>query len=77
VYSGSYIENVAFNPSLPPLQVALVAMARAHKSYAHIEEVTLVELDNAVISQKASMEAILGFIAPHARLRRVGGRLEA
>jgi cytidine deaminase len=77
VYSGSYIENVAFNPSLPPLQVALISMLRARKNYSDIKEVTLVELDDAVISQKAAMEAILSSIAPNARFRRVGARLEA
>jgi cytidine deaminase len=76
VYSGSYIENVAFNPSLPPLQVALISMLRARKSFAEIREVTLVELDNAVISHKAVIEATLSSIAPNARLRRAGGRLE-
>jgi cytidine deaminase len=76
VFSGSYIENVAFNPSLPPLQVALISMLRARKNYSDIKEVTLVELDDAVISQKATMEAILISIAPNARFRRVGGRLE-
>jgi len=77
VYSGSYIENVAFNPSLPPLQVALISMLRARKNFGEISEVTLVELDNAAISQKAVIEATLSTIAPKAQFRRVGGRLEA
>ena len=77
VYSGSYIENVAFNPSLPPLQVALISMLRARKNFGEINEVTLVELENAAISQKAVIEATLSTIAPKARFRRVGGRLEA
>ena len=75
VYSGSYIENVAFNPSLPPLQVALISMLGARKNFGEIREVTLVELDDAVISQKAMIEATLSSIAPKARFRRVGGRL--
>jgi cytidine deaminase len=76
VYSGSYIENVAFNPSLPPLQVALISMLRARKNFGEIRVVTLVELDDAVISQRAVIEATLASIAPKARFRRVGGRLE-
>ena len=75
-YSGSYIENVAFNPSLPPLQAALISMIRARKNFGEIREVTLVELDGAAISQKAVVEATLNSIAPKARFRRVGGRLE-
>ena len=76
VVSGSYIENVAFNPSLPPLQAALVAMVKARKSYAQIREATLVEVDEAVISQRAMTETVLAAIAPKVRLRRVTGRLE-
>lgn len=77
VYSGSYIENVAFNPSLPPLQVALISMLRARKNFDEIREVTLVELDDAAISQRAAIEATISSIAPKARFRRVGGQLEA
>lgn len=76
VLAGSYIENVAFNPSLPPLQAALVAMVKARQSYAQIAAVTLVELEDAVISHKAATEAVLSGIAPAARLRRATGRRE-
>src|SRR6202043_3516958 len=39
IYRGSYIENAAFNPSLAPLQVALVAMAMANEDFGEIAEV--------------------------------------
>ena len=69
IYRGSYIENVAFNPSLSPLQVALVGLIAAGGSYTDIQAVTLVEVDGAKISQKAATEAVLGAVAPQVKLQ--------
>lgn len=68
IYSGSYIENVAFNPSLSPLQVALAAMIAGGQAYSAIAACTLVELQNAKISQASVTETVLGVIAPSVRL---------
>lgn len=68
IYRGSYIENVAFNPSLSPLQMALAQMIAAGESYAAISGVMLVEETNAKITQKAVTETVLGAIAPHVKL---------
>jgi cytidine deaminase len=68
IYRGSYIENVAFNPSLSPLQTALAAMIAAGESYSAISSVTLVELPGAKISQRPVTEIVLQAIAPGARL---------
>jgi cytidine deaminase len=75
VYRGSYIENVAFNPSLPPLQTALAAMIVAGDDYQKISGATLVEVSGAKISQKAVTETVLGAIAPNIRLQVVPARL--
>ncbi|MGE5207225.1 MAG: cytidine deaminase [Chlamydiota bacterium] len=68
IYRGSYIENVAFNPSLSPLQIALAQMIAAGERYPAISEVTLVEVQKAKISQKAVTETVLGAIAPRVEL---------
>jgi cytidine deaminase len=68
VYAGSYLENAAFNPSLSPLQVALVNAILAGEDVATIQGVVLVELKGATISQQATTKAGLDGIAPHARL---------
>jgi cytidine deaminase len=68
IYRGSYIENVAFNPSLSPLQVALAAMIAAGERYSAISAVTLVEVEGAKISQKDVTQVVLGAIAPGAKL---------
>src|SRR5436853_5633850 len=41
-YKGAYIENAAYNPSLPPLQTALVALITVPVSYPAITDVILV-----------------------------------
>lgn len=70
-YRGAYIENVAFNPSLPPLQTALAALIVAGETYAAISRVVLVEMENAVISQKSVTEAALSALAPTVKLQVV------
>lgn len=69
VYRGSYIENAAFNPSLPPLQVALVAMALAKEDFSDIAEVVLAEAANNSISQLNSTKSLVGVVAPRAEFR--------
>lgn len=69
IYRGSYIENVAFNPSLSPLQVALAALIAGGESYPAIQAVTLVEVQGAKISQRPVTETVLAAIAPEVKLR--------
>jgi len=68
IHRGAYIENVAFNPSLSPLQTALAALIVAGENYAAISKVALVEMEGAAISQKSVTEAALSAIAPAASL---------
>jgi cytidine deaminase len=76
MYQGSYIENAAYNPSLSPLQAALVGMIMAGEKPGNISAVVLVELENAPIGQKSAAQAVLDSIAPRASLRRVTARLK-
>jgi len=67
IYSGSYLETVAFNPSLSPLQTALVSLLVDQKGYQDISEVVLVEGLNPMISQASVTEQLLKSIAPNAQ----------
>ena len=69
IYIGSYIENAAFNPSLPPLQVALVAMALANENFGDIAEVVLAEASNNAITQLSATKTLAAAVAPHAEFR--------
>jgi cytidine deaminase len=64
IYVGSYAENAAFNPSLPPLQVALVQMQMGSESFTNICNVALVETSNGKISHLADTQATLDVINP-------------
>jgi cytidine deaminase len=68
IYKGSYIENVAFNPSLSPLQTALVQLIVAGEEYGAIARVALVEVSGAKISQRSATEAVLSAVAPKVRV---------
>jgi len=67
IYSGSCLENAAFNPSLSPLQAALVALVTDLRRYDEIVEVVLVERSAAKISYERSARALLKNIAPDAQ----------
>jgi cytidine deaminase len=69
VYRGSYIENAAFNPSLAPLQVALVAMVLANEDFSDIAELVLAEAANNSISQQSATKSLMQVIAPRAEFR--------
>ncbi|MBZ5570311.1 MAG: cytidine deaminase [Acidobacteriia bacterium] len=71
IYKGAYIENVAFNPSLPPLQTALAALIVAGESSSSVSKVALVEVEGAVISQKSAAEAVMAAITPGVKLQVV------
>jgi len=69
IYMGSYLENAAYNPSLSPLQSALIALVADICDYSEIVEVVLVEKQSAKISQKHLSEEIIKDIAPQALFR--------
>jgi cytidine deaminase len=75
IHRGCYIENVAFNPSLSPLQTALSAFIVAGEDYAAISSVALVEMEGAAISQKSVTEAALSTVAPSVKLQVVTTRM--
>jgi cytidine deaminase len=62
-FAGSYIESVAYNPSLPPLQAALVALIQSGEKPTDIVDCVLAELKDAKITQKDSAGAVLKGLA--------------
>ncbi|MBY6188606.1 cytidine deaminase [Marinobacter hydrocarbonoclasticus] len=64
VFVGRYAENAAFNPSLPPMQMALAAMARHRVGFERIRRAVLVELGNGQISQASAARSALEAISP-------------
>jgi len=64
IFQGCYIENVAFNPSLSPLQTALVPFIAAGEPYSAISAITLVEVEGSKISQRSVTETVLAALVP-------------
>jgi len=59
IYSGRYAENAAFNPSLPPLQAALILMNMHHEPLENIQRAVLAESAKGMLSQAAATRATL------------------
>lgn len=64
VYQGAYAENAAFNPSLPPLQVALIQLLLDRQQLSDIESAALVEVNEGTISHLANTQSTLEAINP-------------
>lgn len=67
VYWGPYFESAAYNPSLPPLQTAVVAfVAEGGGSLEEISKVILVEREGTVVRQAGVVRLALEQISPKA-----------
>ncbi|HDL8287042.1 TPA: cytidine deaminase [Yersinia enterocolitica] len=59
IYTGRYAENAAFNPSLPPLQAALIMANMSDKNCNSIRRAVLVEGSKPVLTQWNATQATL------------------
>ncbi|MBE4401851.1 cytidine deaminase [Vibrio parahaemolyticus] len=64
VFKGAYAENAAFNPSLPPLQVALIQVLLAGETFDNIKAAALVENSEGKISHLADTRSTLEALNP-------------
>lgn len=70
IYKGSYMESAAYNPSLGPVQAAVVAyVAAGGGGYDRIVAGVLVEKDRMVVRQEDTARLLLKLIAPKCELR--------
>jgi cytidine deaminase len=62
IYAGRYAENAAFNPSLPPLQAALILLNVSGSDCQKIHRAVLAEPQTAILTQwdatRATLEAL-------------------
>ncbi|WP_404936752.1 cytidine deaminase, partial [Pseudomonas aeruginosa] len=58
-FQGSYAENAAFNPSMPPLQAVLIALNMAGESVHEIASAVLIEKSSATLTQWDATQATL------------------
>lgn len=64
VYQGAYAENAAFNPSLPPLQVALIQLLLDRQKFEDIDSAALAEVEEGTISHLATTQSTLEALNP-------------
>jgi cytidine deaminase len=69
-HAGSIAESAAYNPTLAPMQAALIAAYHGGSRLDSIRTALLVELEGAAISQFEFAKAVLGSVAPNAVLER-------
>ncbi len=66
-YCGGTAENAAFNPSMSPMQGAVVNLVADHVEYKDIARAVLVEKEGAPASQAGSAENLLRALNPRAK----------
>jgi len=68
IYAGFYIENCAFNPSMPPLQAAVINMLGrgGGARLGNITDAVLVECADAPVQQAEGSRTTLASMAPRA-----------
>ncbi|MGQ8773463.1 cytidine deaminase [Serratia sp. NA_112.1] len=59
IYTGRYAENAAFNPSLPPLQAALVLLNVSGSDCQKVKRAVLAEPETAILTQWDATRATL------------------
>ena len=70
VYRGSYMESAAYNPSLGPVQAALVAyIVGGGGGYEEIVGAVLVEKEVGVVKQEHTARLLLNVISPKCEFR--------
>lgn len=70
IYKGSYVESAAYNPSLGPMQAALVAfVAEGGGGYERIVAAALVEKEGAKVRQEDTARIFLKLVSPKCDLK--------
>ncbi|RYE85869.1 MAG: cytidine deaminase [Hyphomicrobiales bacterium] len=66
--AGSAIESVAFNPTMGPLQAALIDLLAHGRNYSEIASAVLGTVRGGAVDYAASVGELLGRVAPQAKL---------
>ena len=74
-FIGAVAESAAYNPTLAPMQAALIAAHHGGARLEQIERAVLVELDASPVSQLDAAQATLASVAPQATFVRLTARV--
>jgi cytidine deaminase len=70
--TGAAVESVAFNPTIQPVQSALIALLAHDRTPSEIASATLGTVFNGAVDYTASTKELLTRIAPQAALTTIG-----
>lgn len=65
IYAGRYAENAAYNPTLPPLQSALILLNLKGGDCAEIQRAVLAESEEATLLQRSATQTTLAALGCH------------
>lgn len=71
VFAGPYLENAAFNPSLSPMQTAIVAALLGGESGTGVTEAALVRVEPSRVDHAGAARLLLDRFAPGVPLREI------
>ncbi len=63
IFTGCYAENAAFNPSLPPLQAALILMNMSNEALDSVQQAVLAECPDSSLSQRDATKSTLSALS--------------
>lgn len=69
IFKGSYLENAAFNPSLPALQAAFIHLIQSGASFDEVTEVVLVQAEQGAVNHVGMAELTLATVCPQLALQ--------
>lgn len=69
VYAASYLESVAFNPSLGAMQAALASLVMSGHTHADITDAALVHVRDSVINHIETTKMVLKSVRPDLQLK--------
>jgi cytidine deaminase len=72
--TGGSVESVAFNPTIQPVQAALIALFAMNRSPDEIRMATLGTVVSGAVDYRAATAQLLATIAPQAGLETIGWR---
>ena len=75
IVTGAAIESVAFNPTMGPMQAAIIDLFAHGYGYDDITAATLGTVEEGAVDYSRSTAELLAAIAPGVRLAVVGWRL--
>lgn len=73
-FAGSYLENAASNPTIGPMQSAVVAAVLARASVSSVAEAVIVQVEGSKIDHARNARFILEKLAPAVVLRELWAR---